>query len=89
MSKNKGNKNRNDLNKDNKRIKRGGPEPDKKAVYHPGSTTQGGSDFGQGSSYLGSKSYKQGSVANEGSTYEGERWVSDDVNDEPPPVGLA
>lgn len=66
--------------------KHGKPKPDKGPTFHHGSTTQGGSDFGQGSSNLGVGSYQQGSTSNDGSTYEGERWVSDDANDEPPPV---
>jgi hypothetical protein len=44
-----------------------------KPVVHTGSTTQGGSNFGQGSMHLGSQSYRQGSQKNEGSNYEDER----------------
>ena len=44
-----------------------------RATYKHSSTTQAGSDFGQGSSNLGPESYKQGSEKNEGSNYENER----------------
>ncbi len=43
-----------------------------RAEIHPGSTTQGGSNFGQGSSQLGKKSLHQGEEKNDGSSYEGE-----------------
>lgn len=43
-----------------------------KASYHPGSTTQGGSNFGQGSLQLGRYANKQGSEKNEGSNYKNE-----------------
>ena len=78
-------KDKDDLSVGNIHGKRTRIEPDNKLVSHHGSTTQGGSDFGQGSSYLGSESYKQGSEGNSGSNYENERWISDDVNNEPPP----
>lgn len=37
------------------------------------STTQGGSNFGQGSSQLGRQSLKQGGTANKGANYEDEQ----------------
>lgn len=37
-----------------------------------GSTTQGGSDFGQGSMHLGSHANRQGAEKNEGSNYDNE-----------------
>ena len=55
-------------------IKEGNPKS--KASYHYGSTTQGGSNFGQGSMHLGKKEiykYKQGSESNKGSNYSNER----------------
>jgi len=47
--------------------------PKSKASFHPGSTTQGGSNFGQGSLHLGKPSYKQGSEKNAGANYANER----------------
>jgi hypothetical protein len=78
-------KNKDDLSTGNKHGKRTSPGPEKKPIYHHGSTTQGGSNFGQGSSNLGSDARRQGDIANSGSSYDGERWVSDDANSEPPP----
>ena len=43
-----------------------------KAEIHPGSATQGGSNFGQGSSQLGKKSIHQGEEKTEGASYENE-----------------
>ena len=43
-----------------------------RAEIHPGSTTQGGSNFGQGSSQLGKKSIHQGEVKNDGANYDNE-----------------
>jgi hypothetical protein len=37
-----------------------------------GSATQGGSNFGQGSTQLGTNSEKQGSESNDGANYNGE-----------------
>ncbi|MES2704883.1 MAG: hypothetical protein V4649_19765 [Bacteroidota bacterium] len=62
-------------------------EPDIRPSFYPGSTTQGGSNFGQGSSNLGNKSAKQGDSASSGANYDNERWEADDVNtgnDAPP-----
>jgi hypothetical protein len=53
-----------------KEIKEGKPN---KASFHPGSTVQGGSNFGQGSLDLGRYSNKQGSELNDGSNYENEK----------------
>lgn len=47
--------------------------PKSKATYHHGTTTQGGSDFGQGSMQLGKQANKQGSEKNTGSNYANER----------------
>jgi hypothetical protein len=44
-----------------------------KADFHHGSTTQGGSDFGQGSMQLG-KDQKQGSESNSGSNDGEQGW---------------
>ncbi|NCI50639.1 hypothetical protein GWC95_11940 [Sediminibacterium roseum] len=44
-----------------------------RASFHPGSTTQGGSNFGQGSAGLGKQSIKQGTEAGSGSNYENEQ----------------
>ena len=45
---------------------------DKSIDTHKKSTTQGGSNFGQGSAYLAGDAYKQGRETNEGSNYENE-----------------
>lgn len=45
---------------------------DKSIDIKKSSTTQGGSNFGQGSGYLAGKAYQQGSEANEGANYENE-----------------
>lgn len=44
-----------------------------RATTHHGSTTQGGSNFGQGSTQLDNKSIKQGSESGKGSNYEDEQ----------------
>lgn len=44
-----------------------------RAEIHHGSTTQGGSDFGQGSNDLGKHADKQGSESNEGANYSNEQ----------------
>ena len=44
-----------------------------RATFHHGSTTQGGSDFGQGSGQLGKDGGKQGSESNDGANYNGEQ----------------
>ena len=46
-------------------------KPNKATTYY-GSTTQGGSNFGQGSLQLGNKSIKQGSESGPGSNYDDE-----------------
>lgn len=51
------------------------------AANHPSSTTQGGSDYGQGSSQLDSKSYEQGAAKNNGSNYSNEKWPSSEANE--------
>jgi hypothetical protein len=43
-----------------------------RAAFTTGSTTGGGSDYGQGSAQLGGESYRQGSEQNEGASYENE-----------------
>ena len=54
------------------RMKKSGRKKDIKeakpnrASFHHGSTTQGGPDFGQGSSQLGKASFKQGSESRKG-----------------------
>ena len=53
-----------------KKIQEGKPN---RASFHPGSTTQGGSNFGQGSLQLGKYANKQGSESNEGSNYGNEQ----------------
>lgn len=46
-----------------------------RAAFHHGSTTQGGSNFGQGSYQLGKDANRQGSEGNSGSDYGNEkRW---------------
>lgn len=44
-----------------------------RATTHHGSTTQGGSNFGQGSNGLGDNSQRQGSESGDGSNYDGEQ----------------
>jgi len=44
-----------------------------RAEKHHGSTTQGGSDFGQGSMQLGRNANRQGSEGNSGSKYGNEK----------------
>jgi hypothetical protein len=44
-----------------------------RAEFHHGSTTQGGSNFGQGSSNLGRYGNVQGSEGNDGANYENEK----------------
>ena len=44
-----------------------------RAEIHHGSTTQGGSDFGQGSNDLDKHAIQQGSETNEGANYGNER----------------
>jgi len=43
-----------------------------RASFITGSTTGGGSNFGQGSSHLGAESYQQGSKVNTGANYNNE-----------------
>lgn len=52
-----------------------GKDNEYRASYGVGSTTQGGSNFGQGSSNLGAtpETIKQGSEANKGANYENEK----------------
>ena len=44
-----------------------------RAEFHHGSTTQGGSNFGQGSLQLGKDANKQGSESSSGSSYGNEK----------------
>ena len=44
-----------------------------RADFHHGSTTQGGSNFGQGSNDLDKHAIRQGSEANDGASYDNER----------------
>jgi hypothetical protein len=44
-----------------------------RATHHRGSTTQGGSNFGQGSLQLGKDANKQGSESNSGANYGNEK----------------
>ncbi|HET6255239.1 MAG TPA: hypothetical protein VFE32_14255 [Puia sp.] len=48
-----------------------------RAEHHHGSTTQGGSNYGQGSLDIGRKKYEQGSESNEGSNYGNERRLAE------------
>ena len=41
-------------------------------TFHKSTTTQGGSNYGQGSSYLGPSSYKQGAEKTTGADYHNE-----------------
>jgi hypothetical protein len=54
-----------------------------RASEHTGSTTQGGSNFGQGSSQLGKKAIHQGEQKTEGSDYENESgWNNEALRNE-------
>ena len=53
-----------------KEVQEGTPN---RATYYHGSTTQGGSNFGQGSMQLGKRANKQGSEGNSGSNYGNEK----------------
>jgi len=54
-----------------------------RATTGHGSTTQGGSNFGQGSIQLGNSSAKQGSESNKGSNYEDEQgWNNEALRSE-------
>lgn len=44
-----------------------------RATFHHGSTTQAGSNYGQGSNDLGKHADKQGSESNDGSNYGNEQ----------------
>lgn len=55
--------------KKKKPIREGKPNA---AEIHPGSTVQGGSNFGQGSSQLGKQAIKQGEEKNDGANYANE-----------------
>jgi hypothetical protein len=70
-----------DNNRKQKDIKEGTPN---RAEFHHGSTTQGGSDFGQGSADLGRQdANRQGSEANSGSNYGNEkRWNNEALRKE-------
>lgn len=61
-----------------------------RATYHHGSTTQAGSDYGQGSNDLGDHATEQGSESSDGSNYSNEKgWKNEalrkeDMADTPP-----
>lgn len=58
-------------------------DPERKADVHPGSTTQGGSNFGQGANSLGKKAQHQGSKKGKGSDYENEQgWNNEALRSE-------
>ena len=54
------------------------------ASFHPGSTTQGGSNYGQGSSHLSGGHYHQGSEGRQGSNYESEAGKLSEERDDIP-----
>lgn len=58
--------------KKNKRLPEPREDRPSKADFHHGSSTQGGSNYGQGSQDLGNKSIKHGSESNDGSNYDNE-----------------
>jgi hypothetical protein len=62
---------KNEAHKQNNDIQEGNPQS--KATFHHGSTTQGGSNFGQGSSQLGRYGNNQGSESGKGANYEQEQ----------------
>jgi hypothetical protein len=62
-----------------------------RASFHHGSTTQGGSNFGQGSMQLGKDANQQGSESNDGASYEDEQgWDNEALRrDEDKEKGIA
>jgi hypothetical protein len=62
---------KNNTFRQNNDIQEGNPKS--KATYHHGSTTQGGSTFGQGSTQLGKDGNRQGSESNKGANYDHEQ----------------
>lgn len=54
-----------------------------RAEYHHGSTTQGGSNYGQGSSDVGKDKNLQGSESNGGSNYDNEQKSGKKAADNP------
>jgi hypothetical protein len=69
-----------DNNRKQKDIKEGTPN---RAEFHHGSTTQGGSDFGQGSIQLGKDANRQGSESDSGSNYGNEKkWNNEAIRKE-------
>jgi hypothetical protein len=59
-----------------------------RATHHHGSTTQAGSNFGQGSADLPKPAGKQGSESNDGANYNGEKgWDNEALRREDIPVG--
>ena len=62
---------KNNKQRQNNDIQEGNPKS--RATYHHGSTTQGGSNFGQGSLQLGRRANKQGSESGKGANYDHEQ----------------
>ena len=56
-----------------------GEDKPNRADFHHGSTTQGGSNFGQGSMQLGKKADRQGSESNSGANYENEKGLNNEA----------
>ncbi len=67
-------KEQNNYNADRQEANATGAEQNEqgRASFTTGSTTGGGSNYGQGSHHLGGESYKQGSVSNAGANYDNE-----------------
>jgi hypothetical protein len=61
-----------------------------RADFHHGSTTQGGSNFGQGSADLGKAGNLQGSESNDGANYENEKdWDNEALRTKEQPFSVA
>jgi len=72
---------KNNKNRQNTDIQEGNPK--RKATYHHGSTTQGGSNFGQGSNQLGKDGNRQGSESGKGANYGNEQgWDNESLRRE-------
>lgn len=71
------------LDKQNHRSKpeKGTEQNQGRSIVNTGSTVQGGPDYGQGSSHLGSRAYKQGEKKNEGANYGNEKEKPDKSTD--------
>jgi len=83
--------NQNEITMTEKNLYKNEPEPVRegqpsRSTENHGSTTQGGSNFGQGSHQLGKAAEEQGSKTGEGSNYEDEGgWNNEALRNEDEP----